>query len=628
MSARRPLSLLALLALTAATARAEDAAALMARDQVAAGGAKRWEGVTSLQLTGTLHAGGLDGTFRTVRDFTHLRTLTEYRLGPVEGAEGYDGRQGWSRDPGGEVAVLDAPEVHRRARSQAWLETHGYWFPARLPVRYGDVTVRELEGRRYAVVEATPKGGDTLSLWFDATTHHLARVEQKQDQDTATTLFGDWREVEGMTLPFHIVTTLTDAAGRTDPRRSTELRIERITPDVAVTAAGFAVPQMPPTASIASPAGYTRVPFELINNHIHVDGAIDGKPARFIVDTGGVNLLTPEAAKKFGLVAEGRLAARGVGEQTVDLALAHARDVRVGAALLAEPVFYVVDLGDLPAVEGVTVDGLVGYEMFRRFAITIDYEHHTLLLSEPVRFMPPAGAQVLHFEQAERIPIVTCTLDGLPIRASIDTGSRASLTLHSPFVREHDLVARYGANTEAVVGWGVGGPNRGRPARFGRLLLGSLAIDGIAGDLYTGDKGSFASPDLAANIGGGVLRRFTVAFDYSRKLLYLAPNAAFAAPDPFDRSGLWLMGADDALRVADIAAGSAAAHAGLAIGDRVTVLGGEKVAAHTLAAWRARLRELPAGTRLVVEYQRAGQSGRTELVLADRIASRWQPAQH
>lgn len=311
MSARRPLSLLALLALTAATARAEDAAALMARDQVAAGGAKRWEGVTSLQLTGTLHAGGLDGTFRTVRDFTHLRTLTEYRLGPVEGAEGYDGRQGWSRDPGGEVAVLDAPEVHRRARSQAWLETHGYWFPARLPVRYGDVTVRELEGRRYAVVEATPKGGDTLSLWFDATTHHLARVEQKQDQDTATTLFGDWREVEGMTLPFHIVTTLTDAAGRTDPRRSTELRIERITPDVAVTAAGFAVPQMPPTASIASPAGYTRVPFELINNHIHVDGAIDGKPARFIVDTGGVNLLTPEAAKKFGLVAEGKLAARG-----------------------------------------------------------------------------------------------------------------------------------------------------------------------------------------------------------------------------------------------------------------------------------------------------------------------------
>jgi hypothetical protein len=266
--------------------------------------------------------------------------------------------------------------------------------------------------------------------------------------------------------------------------------------------------------------------------------------------------------------------------------------------------------------------------MFRRFAITIDYEHHTLLLSEPVRFMPPAGAQVLHFEQAERIPIVTGTLDGLPIRASIDTGSRASLTLHSPFVREHDLVARYGANTEAVVGWGVGGPNRGRPARFGRLLLGSLAIDGIAGDLYTGDKGSFASPDLAANIGGGVLRRFTVAFDYSRKLLYLAPNAAFAAPDPFDRSGLWLMGAGDALRVADIAAGSAAAHAGLAIGDRVTALGGEKVAAHTLAAWRARLRELPAGTRLVVEYQRAGQSGRTELVLADRIASRWQPAQH
>lgn len=216
MISRLPISLLALLALTAGAAHAGDAAALITRDQAAAGGARRWEGVTSLQMTGTLHAGGLDGTFRTVRDFTRLRTLTEYRLGPVEGAEGYDGRQGWSRDPGGEVAVLDAPEVHRRARSQAWLETHGYWYPARLPVRYGEVATRELEGRRYAVVEATPEGGDALSLWFDAGTHHLARVEQKQDQDTATTLFSDWREVEGMTLPFHIATTLTDAAGRTN----------------------------------------------------------------------------------------------------------------------------------------------------------------------------------------------------------------------------------------------------------------------------------------------------------------------------------------------------------------------------------------------------------------------------
>ena len=332
-----------------------------------------------------------------------------------------------------------------------------------------------------------------------------------------------------------------------------------------------------------------------------------------------MNLLTPAAAKKFGLSPEGKLAARGVGEHEVDLALAHAKAVRVGGATLAHPVFYVIDLGELPAVEGVQADGLVGYEMFRRFGVTIDYAGHVLTLAEPAKFAPPAGAHAVPFEQAERIPIVTGTLDGAPARISIDTGSRASLTLHSPFVREHGLVAKYKASPEAVVGWGVGGPNRGRPARFGRLALGDLAIDGIAGDLYTGDKGSFASPDLAANLGGGVLKRFTVAFDYDKKTMYLAPNAAFGTPDAYDRSGLWLLGAGDALKVADVAAGSAAARAGLRDGDLISAIGGEAIGKRSLSEWRQRLRELPVGTRLRVDYRRDGKAAQAELVLADRI---------
>ena len=206
---------------------------------------------------------------------------------------------------------------------------------------------------------------------------------------------------------------------------------------------------------------------------------------------------------------------------------------------------------------------------------------------------------------------------------SIDTGSRASLTLHSPFVREHGLVAKYKASPEAVVGWGVGGPNRGRPARFGTLRLGDLAIDGIAGDLYTGDKGSFASPDLAGNLGGGVLKRFTVAFDYAKKTMYLAPNATFGKPDAYDRSGLWLLGAGDALKVADVAADSAAARAGLRDGrphrrDRRRA----DRHAHRCAEWRQRLRELPVGTPLAIEYRRDGKEAHVELVLADRIPAR------
>ena len=613
--------LILLLACIPLSARADEAAALLARYKAAAGGTA-WDAVSSLRSSGTLQAGGMSGEFSSLLDLTTGRSAGDYTLGPISGAQGYDGTQAWQREPGGEVTVLDATEAKRGARSQSWLDARGYWYPARLPARYGEVTQREADGVRHAVLDVTPQDGDRLELWFDPSSHLLVRSVQKQGQDTVATRYSDWREVDGLRLPFHVVTERTDAAGRTDPRSTSEVRIDKVTRNVAIADADFSVPAMVATARIEGGGGIARIPFDLVNNHIYVDGAIDGKRARLLVDTGGVNLLTPAAAKKFGLAGEGRLAARGVGDESVDLALAHAGEVRVGDAVLARPVFYVIDLGDLPKAEGVAVDGLVGYEMFRRFGVTIDYAKRELSLAEPARFTPPAGAHVLPFQLADRIPLIDGRLDGRPLRLSIDTGSRVSLTLHSPFVREHDLVARYAAAPAAVVGWGVGGGSRGRPARFGTLQLGDLAIDGIAGDLYTGDKGAFATPDIAGNLGGGVLKRFTVAFDYAARRLYLAPNAAFATPDAFDRSGLWLLDEGDALQVTDVAADSAAVQAGLRAGDRLLTIGGDAVTARGLDAWRQRLRELPAGSRLAIGYRRDGRPGQTELVLADRIPAR------
>lgn len=610
--------LLATALLGAPAARAEDAAALFARYKEVSGGT-RWDAVKSLQATGTLNAGGLSGEFGATQDLATGRSFDHYHLGPLEGADGYDGAHVWQRDPGGEVAALDAPEAKRRARSQAWLDARGYWYPQRIAASYAKAEERTHDGTHYVVIVATPDGGDPLTLWFDTETHLLTRTEQRQGRDIRSTRFDDWRDVDGLRLPFHSINDVTDGAGRTDPRQRSEVRVERYAVDVALNDADFAMPAMNATARIDNAAGVARVAFELVNSHIYVHGSVDGKPARFLVDTGGVNLLTPDAAKKFGLAGAGKLAARGVGDEAVDLALAHAKQVRVGDAVLDRPVFYLIDLGALPQVEGFESDGLVGYEMFRRFGVTIDYAARVLTLAEPKRFAPPAGATAVPFELDDRFPLINGRLDGMPMRISIDTGSRASLTVHSPFAKSHDLVAKYRAAPDTVVGWGVGGPARGRPARFGTLDLGGIAIEGVAGDLYLGDKGGFANPDIGGNLGGGVLRRFTVAFDYDAKRMYLAPNAELKKADDFDRSGLWLLADGDALKIAAVAPDSAAARASLREGDRLRTIGGEAVAVRSLSDWRARLRETAAGTKLQIAFLREGRSQQAELVLADRI---------
>lgn len=374
-------------------------------------------------------------------------------------------------------------------------------------------------------------------------------------------------------------------------------------------------------ARIEDAGGVTRIPFDLVNNHIHIDGRINDVPVRFLVDTGGVNLLTPAAAKRLGLATEGGGAAvaAGAGAERVEVRRTGADELRVGAAVFSKPTFLVIDMVRFESMEGAAVDGLVGYEVFRRFGVQVDYENRMLTLSEPERFVPPAGATVLPFEMHHHIPVIEGSMDGLPLRLGLDTGARTSMTMHSPFVREHQLEKRYDNGPESVIGWGVGGPVRGRPTQMGALQLGALRVEGIVGNLFSGDRGALANPQISANLGGGVLRRFTVAFDYRAKQVHLLPNADYARADQFDRSGLWLMKDGAALEIGDVAPQSAAQLAGLRVGDRIVEIDGAAVPTRSLGDWRALLRETPAGTRLRIRFERAGQSEELTLTLADRI---------
>ena len=323
----------------------------LARFKARSGG-ERWEHVTGIAQSGTIALGGLSGSIEIARDALTGRSVSRFALGPGTGAQGFDGKVRWEQDFGGEVATLNAPEALAEARTTAWLAAFGYWYPQRGAAAWSAMEDRSDAGRRFRVIAATPAGGREVDLWLDAATDLLARTVTREGADTVTTALDDYRDVDGVKLPFHFVADRTDAAGRTDPRSRVEIRIARASIDAPVSDAQFAPPPMTERARIVASAGFARVPFALDNNHIFVDGAIDGKPVHLIVDTGGANVLTPEAATRRGLKSEGKLAALGVGDERVDLAFAHATSVRVGDAELVRPIFYIIDFGLLAAIEG------------------------------------------------------------------------------------------------------------------------------------------------------------------------------------------------------------------------------------------------------------------------------------
>src|SRR5207245_627633 len=98
--------------------------------------------------------------------------------------------------------------------------------------------------------------------------------------------------------------------------------------------------------------------------------------------------------------------------------------------------------------------------------------------------------------------------------------------------------------------------------------------------------GAFASSDFSGVIGGELLRRFKVIFDYAHKQMILEPNASFADRFEYDMSGIRLRAEGDdfkTLRVRRVVENSPATEAGVREGDVISAVDGKPAAELTLS---------------------------------------------
>jgi hypothetical protein len=263
--------------------------------------------------------------------------------------------------------------------------------------------------------------------------------------------------------------------------------------------------------------------------------------------------------------------------------------------------------------------GLIGYEVFKRFVVKVDYEKSLLTLTLPSAFSYSGSGAVMPFKFNAHIPQVEGELDGVPGRFDIDTGSRSSLSILAPFAAAHGLQKRYGAKVEAVTGWGVGGAARGLMTRAGKLRLGGVEIDSPVVELSLQTKGAFTDPYVAGNVGAGVLKRFNIVFDYTHQQLILERNANDRVRDTFDRAGMWLNLAGSSFEVIDVIAGGPAAAAGLKVGDHIVAIDSVACGELSLPAVRLRLRTGSVGTKVRVTLQSGDARREVVLTLKDLV---------
>src|SRR5207248_629767 len=78
-------------------------------------------------------------------------------------------------------------------------------------------------------------------------------------------------------------------------------------------------------------------------------------------------------------------------------------------------------------VEGLdNVSGLVGYELFKRFPVMIDYQRSRAIFYDPQKFKYAGNGTPVPFRFKGHVPEVDGTIDGIAGAFDIDTGSRSS----------------------------------------------------------------------------------------------------------------------------------------------------------------------------------------------------------
>ena len=197
-----------------------------------------------------------------------------------------------------------------------------------------------------------------------------------------------------------------------------------------------------------------KIEYELINGKIIIPVIIEGTKCRFIFDTGGLFLISPEIKEKLKLrtIDTGKVSGVNKVKTKIDV-------VRIGKTQIGTLNFlnYRAIVGDfLSEYPGhcLEVDGLIGRDFIKNMAIQFDQKNKLLYLTDqPHRFkMDGVKASRLSFSQ-NRLPLIPIKVNGKNMKKVVfDSGSDDLFSMKTNKIKKYrkkyfdkdDLIEVYG----------------------------------------------------------------------------------------------------------------------------------------------------------------------------------------
>ena len=343
------------------------------------------------------------------------------------------------------------------------------------------------------------------------------------------------------------------------------------------------------------------IPFDPSSRQISLRARVNGHDdVRLTLDTGSVgSVLDARLAATLGLAAVGLQRSLGAGGEQ-EGSTVRGVNVELRGFQLLDQTMDTLALDSLSTQAGRRMDGIIGNQIFDRCVVQIDYTQRCVSLFDPAGYQYAGRGTIVPIELVESHPYVTASValpGGKTItgRFVIDTGASSSLILGPEAIGREGVQAALGT-TVSVQGHGVGGGADVQMARVERLDLGGFSLTRPIAVLKPAGAGRVSAPGTLGNIGGGILSRFNVIFDYGNRRMILEPGPDIAQPFESDMTGLGIVSmppdyaADRTVRVARVQPGSPALDAGVQSGDEIESVNGAPAGEIGVPALRERFR--------------------------------------
>lgn len=293
------------------------------------------------------------------------------------------------------------------------------------------------------------------------------------------------------------------------------------------------------------------VPIVLINNLVFIPITVNGVELNFLLDTGVEEtiLFSLEDNPDVTFYNSEKITLRGLGSEEAVDGLKTTNNVLElkGLKSYRQLIYVILDQGfNLSSQIGIPVNGIIGYQFFRDNLVGIDYVNKKVVIYKNDEFR----RQKLD-KKFEKVPItierfkpylmseVTIDKEMLPSKLLIDTGNSDSIWL---FEQLSDQIKIPAKNFEDFLGKGFSGDIGGKRAKISN---------------FTFNKYSFKSPIVAfpdstsirhvrlvenrvGSVGGEILKRFNVVFDYQNSQMYVKKNSEYYNPFTYNKTGIEL----------------------------------------------------------------------------------------